>query len=468
MENKHVRTRFAPSPTGYLHIGGLRTALYAFALAKHNHGTFILRIEDTDQKREVAGSTEKIYETLKTFGLDWDEGPLVGGNYGPYIQSERVKLGNYQKAADKLIADGHAFYCFCQPKTKEEIIADRSKKIEFRDPCRHLTSDEIKTKLAAGEKPSIRLKAPDNEFVSYTDYVSGKKVTWKTDIVDDAMLLKSDGFPTYHLAVVVDDHDMEITHVLRGHDWQPSTPIHLLVYKYLGYDLPEIGHLTDILNTDGHGKLSKRKNNVSCEQFLADGYLPEAILNFVLLLGWAPKDNQELYTLSEFVIKFDPKGFQKSNPRFDITKLNWLNSYYLRQMSDDSLLALLRPLVDQSISDQQLLEVIPLIKPRLTKPKDIDFLTHFIFFEPNYEDKTQINQEFLKSSIQVLTSSDWNKVAIEEGLTQLTANKNYHRGDFFMSLRLAVTGQKVTPPLTESMVIIGKDKILQRLKSLVI
>lgn len=468
MENKHIRTRFAPSPTGFLHIGSLRTALYAYVLAKHSGGSFILRIEDTDQKREVTGSTEKIYDTLKIFGLDWDEGPLVGGKFGPYIQSERVNLGNYQKAADKLIADGHAFYCFCKPKTKDEIIADRSKKIEFRDPCRHLTKDEINAKLEAGEKPSVRLKSPDNEYISYTDFVTGKKVTWKTDIVDDAMLLKSDGFPTYHLAVVVDDHDMEITHVLRGHDWQPSTPIHLLVHKYLGFNLPEIGHLTDILNPDGKGKLSKRKNNVSCEQFLADGYLPEAILNFVLLLGWAPKDNQEIYSLADFVEKFDHKGFQKSNPRFDIKKLEWLNSYYLRQMSDEKIFTLLRPFVDSNVSDNLLREVVPLVKPRLTKAQDVQFLTNFIFHEPEYEDKTQINQDFLQDTIKVLEISDWDKDAIEKSLTNLTTKKNYHRGDFFMSLRIAIAGQKVTPPLTESMIIIGKDKVLQRLKSLVI
>lgn len=297
MDVTHIRTRFAPSPTGYLHIGSLRTALYAYALAKHSQGDFILRIEDTDQKREVAGSVEKIYESLKIFGLNWDEGPGIGGPYIPYVQSERVKTGIYKEAAEKLVSEGHAFYCFCKPRSKDEIVEGRSIKIELRDPCRTLTEDEVKEKLSAGEKPAIRLKVPENEKVSYIDYVSGKEVSWMSDIVDDAMLLKSDGFPTYHLAVVVDDTVMKITHILRGHDWQPSTPIHLLVYKFLGLEMPQLGHLTDILNADGHGKLSKRKGNVSCEQFLAEGYLPEALINFILLLGWAPKDNQELFTL---------------------------------------------------------------------------------------------------------------------------------------------------------------------------
>lgn len=467
MENTHIRTRFAPSPTGYLHIGGLRTALYSYLLAKHSGGDFLLRIEDTDKKREVEGSTQKIQDVLKLFGLNWDEGPGVDGPHGPYLQSQRVPNGIYQKAADKLLADGHAFYCFCKPKAKEEILADRQQKIEFRDPCRSLTQEEINSKIAAGEKPAIRLKTPENQIVSYVDFVTGKKVSWKTDIVDDAMLLKSDGFPTYHLAVVVDDQDMQITHVLRGHDWQPSTPIHILVHQFLGFPMPEYGHLTDILNVDGHGKLSKRKNNVSCEQFLAEGYLPEALLNFVLLLGWAPKDNQELYTLDEIVQKFDHHGFQKSNPRFDPTKLIWLNGHYLRQKSDQELLSLARPLFSESITNEQLLAVIPLSKERISRIGDIVSLTSFIFSEPKYDDKSLLNQEYLKESVNALSLADWNKESIESQLTNLTQSKNYHRGDFFMNLRLAIAGQKVTPPLTESMIIIGKETVLNRLKALI-
>ncbi|OGD81438.1 glutamate--tRNA ligase, partial [Candidatus Collierbacteria bacterium RIFOXYD1_FULL_40_9] len=343
MSIQHTRTRFAPSPTGNLHIGSLRTAVYTYALAKKNGGQFILRLEDTDKKREVEGSAQKLYEVLKTFGLNWDEGPIVGGSFGPYIQSERLSLGQYKQAAEKLMSQGNAFYCFCKPQSKEEIKEGRKFKIEFRDPCRHLSSEQIQKNIAQGHVPAIRLKTPDNETISYTDFVLGKQTTWKTDVVDDAMLLKSDGFPTYHLAVVVDDTAMNITHVLRGHDWQPSTPIHLLIYKYLNIPVPQIGHLTDILNTDGKGKLSKRNNNVSCEQYLNDGYLPEALLNFVILLGWAPKDNQEMFTLEEFVSKFDPKGFQKSNPRFDQRKLDWLNGQYLRKKQDDILADQSRP-----------------------------------------------------------------------------------------------------------------------------
>ncbi len=280
-----ITTRFAPSPTGALHIGGLRTALYAYALAKHSRGKFILRIEDTDQKRRVAGSLEEIKKLLEIFSLKWDE---------YYVQSERLEL--YQKAARELVEKGHAY--------KDE--------------------------------GAIRIKIPRHKEVSYHDFVLDKNIEWQTDVLEELVLLKSDGFPTYHLAVVVDDHAMGVTHVLRGHDWLPSTPIHLLLYQFLGYKLPQIGHLTDILDPAG-GKLSKRKGSVTVKEMLAEGYLPEAILNFVTLLGWAPKDNRELFTLEEFVKTFDPKGLQKSNPVFNRTKLDWFNGEYIRKTPDAKL-----------------------------------------------------------------------------------------------------------------------------------
>lgn len=452
-----VRTRFAPSPTGYLHIGGLRTALYAYALAKHYGGQFILRIEDTDQKREVAGSVEKIYEVLKKFGLNWDE--------GPFIQSERAKTDIYKSAAKKLIDQGNAFYCFCQPKSKEEIKSDREKRIEFRDPCHHLSSEEIAHKLKTIKNPAIRLKVPDGEFVSYTDFVLGKKTTWKTDVVDDAMLLKSDGFPTYHLAVVVDDNDMQITHALRGHDWMPSTPIHLLIYKYLGFDLPQIGHLTDILDPSG-GKLSKRKGNVSVEQFLADGYLPEALLNFVTLLGWAPKDNQELFTLQEFVQKFDEKGFQKSNPQMNLVKLNWFNGQYLRKLTDDSFFNFVKPfsVYFDGKNIDVLKKVIPLVKSRIANPKEFDGLVKFFFERPKPR-SLLLSTDFvyLNKAAEVLSQVEFEKTAIETKLVETVRQNGWTNMDFFTALRLAITGQRISPPLTESMIILGRDEVLTRL-----
>jgi glutamyl-tRNA synthetase len=464
MTNRPVRTRFAPSPTGYLHIGGLRTALYAYAMAKKAGGKFILRIEDTDQKREVPGSKESIYQILQTFGLDWDEGPLVGGPHLPYVQSERVESGIYAKAAQKLLDEGHAYYCFCQAQTKEEIMAGREHKIEFRNPCRHLSSQEITQKLDSGLKPAIRLKTPDDETITYTDFVINKPTTWNTNFVDDAMLLKSDGFPTYHLAVVVDDTDMQISHVLRGHDWQPSTPIHLLIYKYQGLTPPEIGHPTDILNADGQGKLSKRKGNVSCEQFLADGYLPEALLNFVLLLGWAPKDNQDIFTLTDFIEKFETRGFQKSNPRMDISKLNWINGQHIRRKSDSELFEVLRPLYPEIVTDDLLIQIIPLVKDRIQKLSDAMPLSQFIWQAPTDYIETP-NSEYVKLVHDTLEGVDWDKQSIETALMNAVTTANLPKPDFFMSMRLAVSGKKVTPPMTEAMLIIGKTEILARLKT---
>lgn len=283
-----VRTRFAPSPTGSMHIGNLRTAFYAYALAKHNKGDFILRIEDTDKKRETKGGVDEIKNLLKTFNIDWDE---------YYLQSERLEI--YQTAAKKLISSGNAFYCNCEAKNAK----DNGFSSTLRDPCRD-------KKLSNG---AIKLKVPDSMNLSFKDFVLREEITWQSDVVFDATLLKSDGYPTYHLAVVVDDHEMNVSHVLRGHDWLPSTPIHLLVYDFLGYNRPNIGHLTDILDPEG-GKLSKRKGSTSTKGLLEEGYLSEALFNFVVLLGWAPKDNKEIFTLDEFVKYFDENGLQKSNP----------------------------------------------------------------------------------------------------------------------------------------------------------
>jgi glutamyl-tRNA synthetase len=396
-----IRTRFAPSPTGNLHIGGLRTAAYAFALAKHNDGKFLLRIEDTDQKRSTPESKDEIYKYLKMFGLDWDE---------EYVQSERVKEGVYEKAAKKLLEQGNAYE----------------------------------------DDGAIRLKVPKGEEISYHDYVLDKDVTWKTDILQDMVILKSDGFPTYHLAVVVDDHDMGVTHVLRGHDWIPSTPIHLLIHKFLGFDLPRIGHLTDIQDPSG-GKLSKRKGSVSLNEFVSDGYLPEALLNFVILLGWAPKDNRELFTLEEFVEAFDPAGFQKSNPVFNTKKLDWFNGHYIRSKSDEDLLKLIKPFSKYNLT----VEIVGLIKERITKLSDVDDLVKFFFEKPDVQ--KDLHAEYLEAAIKT----------IEDGgdLAEMAKEKGWKLGDFFMDLRLAIAGQKITPPLNESMVILGKDEVIARLRA---
>ena len=429
-----TRTRFAPSPTGFLHIGSLRTALYAYALAKHEKWDFILRIEDTDQKREVAGSLEALKKTLQKFGLNWDE---------YYVQSERISL--YKKAAEKLVADGHAFYCDCKPRNaKEEGFSS-----ELRDPCR----DKGKTSGA------IKLKVPDGKTVSYHDFVHKKDISWNSDSVYDATLLKSDGLPTYHLAVAVDDTDMKITHILRGHDWLPSTPIHLLVFEYLAGACPEIGHVTDILSAETGKKLSKRRDSVFVEQFLQDGYLPEALLNFVMLLGWAPKDNRELYTLPEFVKDFDINGFQEANPRFLEDKLNWFNGHYIRQKSDGEIAKLIVPFAPKNADEKKIREIIPLVKDRIKKLSDFGGFAGFFFEEPKIDRKLlgKNHKEHLEKAIE----------AIEKGsaLDTVPKENGFKVGDFFMDLRIAITGSKFTPPINESIEILGKEKSLARIRN---
>lgn len=438
-----IRTRFAPSPTGFLHIGSLRTALYAYALAKHEGGDFILRIEDTDQKREVSGATEALKSTLKKFNLNWDEF---------YVQSERLSL--YKKAAEKLVKGGHAFYCECKPRNaKEEGFSSN-----LRDPCREKN-------LTSG---AVKLKVPDGKIVSYYDFVHKKEISWNTDSVYDATLLKSDGFPTYHLAAMVDDLDMKISHILRGHDWLPSTPIHLLVFEYLGGKRPEIGHLTDILSSETGKKLSKRRDSVFVEKFLDEGYLPEALLNFIMLLGWAPKDNRELFTLEEFVENFDINGFQEANPRFLIDKLDWFNGEYIRQKSDEELLKLLKPFVPNSVNENKIKEVVPLIKDRLKKLSDFDSLAGYIFKKSEEIDPIKFTSDYVShiaaANATLSNIQSWEPKDINESLNDTIKKGSYLTGDFYMDLRGTISGNKFTPPLNETLVPIGKEEVLKRLE----
>ena len=414
-----IRTRFAPSPTGSLHIGGLRTALFAYALAKHDSGKFILRIEDTDKKREVKGGKEKIIEILTNFGLMWDE--------GPFVQSERVESGIYKKAAEKLVKEGHAYE----------------------------------------DEGAIRLKVPKDEKVKYHDFVLNKDIEWDTNTLEDLVLLKSDGFPTYHLAVVVDDTDMGITHVLRGHDWLPSTPIHILVYKYMGYKMPEIGHLTDILDPEG-GKLSKRKGSTSVEGLLGEGYLADAILNFIMLLGWAPKDNKEIFSLNEFVKAFDIRGLQKANPIFNREKLDWFNGQYIRKLTPHDLNSKIKDLGGKftELSSDKQLAITKLVQDRIEKIKDIDTFAGFFWDRPK-TDKKLFGKDYVKHlevAMDVVKGmKEWRLESLNDSLMKSVKENDFKTGDFFMTLRIAITGSKFTPPINDSIVILGKDETLERL-----
>ncbi|OGM27934.1 glutamate--tRNA ligase [Candidatus Woesebacteria bacterium RIFCSPHIGHO2_12_FULL_38_9] len=441
MTEKKVRTRFAPSPTGSMHIGNLRTAFYAYALSKHEGGDFILRIEDTDKKREVEGGMQEIKNILTIFGINWDE---------YYLQSERLDL--YKVAAEKLVKDGHAFYCQCEAKNaKQEGFSS-----QLRDSCRdkNFTSGAIK------------LKVPENEIIKFRDFVLGEEIEWKTEIVFDATLLKSDKFPTYHLAVVVDDHATSVSHVLRGHDWLPSTPIHLLVYKYLDFKIPQIGHLTDILDPDG-GKLSKRKGSTSVTGLLEEGYLPEALFNFVILAGWAPKDNRELFSLEDFVNVFDASGFQKSNPIFNRDKLDWFNGQYIRKTNDSELTTRILKFYKEKYPEDLIEKIVPLIKDRITRLSDFDTLAGF-FFKESEVDKNLLGDNFdkhLHAALEtLLTIKDFNNSQMNDKLLETVKNNNFKTGDFFMDLRIAITGKKMTPPINESLVILGKEETLKRIK----
>ena len=439
-----VRTRFAPSPTGHMHIGSLRTALYSYALAKHDNGDFILRIEDTDQKREVVGATEALEETLKKFGIVWDEF---------YVQSKRHKSGIYKKAAEKLIADGHAFYCECGAKNAKEEGYSK----ELRDPCRD---------KGLGEG-AIKLKVPGGQTISYFDFVHQKNISWSSNDVYDATLLKSDGFPTYHLAAMVDDLNMKVSHILRGHDWLPSTPIHLLVFEYLGVERPEIGHLTDILSAETGKKLSKRKDSVFVEQFLEEGYLPEALLNFVMLLGWAPKDNRELYTLGEFVEAFDQKGFQESNPKFFLNKLDWMNQHYIQKTQKSKLKNQIYIFFRKKYPEDKIEKIIPLVDTRIKTLKEFEDMAGF-FFETPEVDKSNFgkkyNEHLSKALDAIENLPDWSLLTLNDKLMEAIKGNGFHTGDFFMDLRIAITGRKFTPPINDSIMILGKEETVSRLK----
>ncbi len=431
-----TRTRFAPSPTGFLHIGGLRTAAYAYALAKHDNGEFLLRIEDTDQKREVAGAREKIHEILKICGLNWD---------AETVQSVRAREGLYAQAANKLLVSGYAFYCQCEGRNAKTDGYSN----QLRDPCRdkHFTSGAIK------------LKIPDNQTVSYHDFVLDKDISWETNTLSDTVLLKSDGiFPTYHLAVAIDDFDSQISHVIRTQEWLTSTPLHILIHQYLDIPMPQYGHPTAILDPDG-GKLSKRKGNVSCEEFFAQGYLPEAVLNFVILLGWAPKNNQELFTLREFVTGFDMKGFQKSNPVMNLEKLDWFNGQYIRQLDDAQLADRIKPYSNQPLSQEELIKRVALVKDRLVTLKDFDNLTIFLSHRPNIDPTLFASAQ---SSLGHLKFAKENLNQLGDTLVPMIKEKGWKVGDFFMTLRIAICGAKFTPPLDQVIKILGPDEVAQR------
>lgn len=458
-----VRTRIAPSPTGEnLHIGNLYTALINWAFARKNDGKFIVRIEDTDRERFIEGAQESILDSLEAFGLTPDESPRASGPYAPYRQSERLEL--YQKYASELVQKDLAYKCYCSKEKLEKIKEDeavthiRKKHREYCDPN------------ASGDKFVIRLKVPGQENVTFNDLIRGD-ITINTNALDDQILLKSDGFPTYHLGVVVDDYLMKISHVIRAEEWISSTPKHILLYKAFGWELPVFVHLPILRNSD-KSKLSKRKNPVWVSWYLKDGYLPEAILNFLALMGWSHPEQKEIFSLDEFIEKLDLKDFSPVGPAFDQIKLEWINGEYIRKMPDEELTKRLQDYLIDHPAKEKIAPVVPLIKERIKKLSDFIPLTDFLFEKPEYDisvfKKLKITD--LKLTLEKMLEkldqmkSPWEAKDFEQTFISLAKELGISNLDMFQFIRVAVSGQLVTPPLFESIHILGEDETLLRVK----
>lgn len=464
----------APSPTGEMHVGSLSIILKNYAYAKKHGGKFILRIEDTDKVREVEGAKDRLMEVIHKYGLDWDEGPDKGGSHGPYVQSERLPM--YVKFAKQLVDDDKAYYCFC---SKERLESVKAAAIASKVPpkydrhCRNLSKDEVETRLKKGDEFVIRLKVPDNKEITFNDLIRGE-IAINSDIIDDQVLLKSDGFPTYHLAVVIDDHDMEITHIMRGEEWLSSTPKHILLYQAFGWEMPVFAHIPVYLNPDGQGKMSKRKGDVSAQSYLDKGYLPEALLNFFMILGWTPEDQRDIVSLDEYVNEFDPKDISKKSVAFDLKKLAWLNGVYIRSLYEKDKSALVERLVKflpSSFPHEKLSEILPLVYERLERLTDMEELTSF-FYQEIAQDKELLLKKaspelVIKQLDEIkaaLSKSEWSLSAIESAIRSIQEQNDYQKSQFFMMVRIAMTGKKATPPLFETMLVIGKEVVLSRIE----
>jgi glutamyl-tRNA synthetase len=481
----NVRVRFAPSPTGYLHVGGARTALFNFLFARHHQGIFLLRIEDTDQKRFQQDAMNEIFESLKWMGLRWDEGPDIKGDYGPYIQSER--LHQYREHAERLIENRTAYRCFCTP----ERLADLRKKqkesnmqggLGYDRTCLHLSDDKIKNLLDRKKPFVVRFKVPDEQMVAFNDLIRGK-IEYHSSILDDFVLLKSDGFPTYHLANVLDDHYMNISHIMRGDEWIASTPKHILLYRAFGWELPLFAHMPVILSQDG-GKLSKRKGAASVMDFKKAGYLPEALLNFLALLGWSPGDDREIMTLEEMIGLFDLGKVSPKAAVFDEKKLEWMNGYYLREHDVESFLedVILRwrnlSFFDSNREPERSYcrDVVRLLKNRSKTINEIAERSAYFFRDPDeYEPKTARKHfraetiPFLKGIMEKMElSSNFNHENLEKVFREYAEELNISPGKLIHPVRLAVSGVGFGPGLFELLEILGPETVSRRIKKAIL
>jgi glutamyl-tRNA synthetase len=507
--SKPIRARFAPSPTGYVHVGSLRTVLFNFLFTKHNQGTHVLRIEDTDQSRFVPGATENLISVLSQLGITFDEGPYINehgdisekGDFGPYVQSKRKELGIYEKYTKELINSKNAYYCFCTEERLEEVRKEQTalKKPPMYDRlCRNLSDEEIHKKLeqfqTENKRPVVRQAMPLDGQTKIHDLVYGDIII-ENKILDDQVLLKSDGFPTYHLAVVVDDHLMEISHVIRGPEWIASTPKHILLYKAFNWEPTEFAHIPLVLNPD-KTKLSKRQGDVAVEDFLKKGYLKDSLLNFIAFLGWNPKTEQEIFTLPELIEQFDLSKINKAGAVFDIDKLDWINGVYIRSKSNEELLSLIKPywqsagfiksgtgpVTDDSgniLNDDFLTGIIILEKERLKKLSEIGERTSYFFKDPepqaemlvwkkSSKDETRNILEKLLKLIEGLELKSFSRELIEIEIKKFISDNSLDNGTVLWPLRVALTGMQASPGpfdvLSTLFLGYGKEVVLKRLK----
>lgn len=474
-----VRTRFAPSPTGKMHVGNLRTALYEFLIAKHADGDFVLRIEDTDRERYVEGAVETIYRTLDETGLQHDEGPDKDGGYGPYIQSERQASGLYLEYAKKLIESGHAYYCFCDKDRLESLkttVSDDGKEITVYDKhCLSLTPEEIQANLDAGKPYVIRINMPTEGTTTFNDDLYGE-ITVENKELDDMILIKSDGYPTYNFANVVDDHLQEITHVVRGNEYISSSPKYQRLYEAFGWDVPKYVHLP-LITDEEHKKLSKRSGHSSYEELVEQGFLPEAIVNYIALLGWSPEDNREIFTLDELIENFDYLKINKSPSVFDINKLKWMNGEYIKAMDNEKFYEMALPFVKEVIKkDLDLNMIMDMVKTRIELFPEISEMIDFFEEMPDYDiemythKKMKTNSE---NSLEVLEellpilegTDDYSVDGLHDLVFDYIAKKECKNGQALWPLRTAVSGKQMTPAgAFEIMNVIGKDETIARIK----
>ncbi len=474
-----VRVRFAPSPTGYLHVGGARTAIYNYFFAKALQGTFYLRIEDTDQKRYNEEALQDLLKDLQWLGLNWDEGPGVNEKHGPYFQSQRLHL--YAQHIQKLLDSGDAYYCFCTEERLQELRAEQEKSgasiTGYDRHCRDISKEEAKNRIAQGEKAVIRFKVPKTGNTTFTDFIRGE-ISYQNELQDDLVLIKRDGFPTYHFASVVDDHLMQTSHVLRGDEWISSTPKHILLYKAFGWEPPVFCHLPVILAAGG-GKLSKRKGAASVGDFRELGYLPEALVNFLALLGWNPGDEREVMSLEEMINSFSLDRINPKSVAFDEKKLKWMNGQHLHRCDHSVLLeALLDGLKKESIQTEDFnkeyhLKVVEMLKTRVSFLTDLAPMASYFYKKPSHFDEKAQKKNWGENSLSISKSvrneleklTDFNAVSIEKAFQQLAESSQIGLGKIVGVVRLAVSGVAGGPGLWEMFELLGQSEVLNRIEN---